>query len=113
MLDLVITILANTLGLYAAERIVPEVVFRGGFGELVLVGALLGMMFTILKPVLKVLTLPLMFLTLGLFSLVINGVLIWLLTILTPSITIDGLGAYVWTTLIVTIFNLLAHRLSK
>lgn len=113
LLDLLVTILANTLGLYAASRLVAGVHFTGGFLDLLLAGALLGIMFAVLKPVLRLLALPLLLLTLGLFSLVLNGLLLWLLTILSPSIIIESLAAYVWATLIVTIINLLAHRLSK
>lgn len=42
------------------------------------VGLIFGLLSTVIKPLLKLLSLPLIFLTLGLFTIVINGVVIWL-----------------------------------
>lgn len=106
-------ILANILGIYAASRIVPGFVFRGDFLDLALSGALLGLMFLLLKPLIKILSFPLLLVTLGLFSLVINGFLLWILTLVTPSVTIAGLAAYFWATVIITIINLINHRLAR
>ena len=113
MLNLIITILANGLGIFVASRWVAGFGFTGGFGELLLTGAVLGVFFMILKPVLKVLSFPVILLTLGLFSLVINAFLLWLLTLVVPVLTIQGLGAYVWGTILITIINLVAHRMAK
>ena len=44
----------------------------------------------LLKPVLSVLTLPINILTLGLFSLIVNAALFWLLSLLTPGLTVAG-----------------------
>lgn len=96
-----------------AGRLVPNFSFNGDFLALILSGTLLGAMFVLLKPLIKLLALPLLLITLGLFSLVINGFLLWVLTLLTNSITIDGLAAYVWGTLIITFINLLSHRLAR
>lgn len=105
--------MANVLGIYAAARIVPGFVFRGDFLDLVLSGALLGLMFLLLKPLIKILSLPLLLITLGLFSLVINGLLLWVLTLVTPSVTIAGLAAYFWATALITLINLVTHKLAR
>ena len=55
---------------------------------LVVVGAILGLVNATIKPVVKLLSLPLVILTLGLFALVVNGLLFWLVAAVS-----DGLGA--------------------
>ncbi len=91
----------------------PGFIFRGDFLDLVLYGALLGLMFLLLKPLMKILSLPLLLITLGLFSLVINGLLLWALTLVTPSVIIEGLASYVWATMLITLINLITHRLAR
>jgi putative membrane protein len=72
---------------------------------LILVGAVLGLINSFLKPILKLITFPLRIITLGLFSFVINLFLIWLLDILFLELEIKGLLALLWTTLIVFILS--------
>ena len=74
---------------------------------LLIVGGILGFMNMFIKPILSLLTLPLMILTLGLFPLIINMVLIWVLDILFLELIIIGLVPLFFTAVIALIINFL------
>jgi putative membrane protein len=82
-------ILAVATGL--AIHFVPEVTVTGGILEIVGVALVFGLITAILGPILKVLTLPIMVATLGLFSLVINFGLFLLTSWLMPTLDVNGL----------------------
>lgn len=100
-------IISGILGLFLASRFVPGVEFTGQIKTLLIAGAILGLVNFFIKPILKTITLPLRILTLGLFSLVINMLLIWIVAdILFPKeIEIKGLLPLFWTTLIIWVLN--------
>lgn len=68
---------------------------------LVLVGAALGLVNFFIKPVLKLITLPLRIITFGLFSLIINVLIILAVDIIFPELKIEGLISLFWTSVIV------------
>ena len=88
-------------GLYLAARFVPSVQIDGGIKTLLLAGAILGALNYFVKPILKVLSLPLRVLTLGLFSFVINMALVWGADILFPNLVIKGIFPLFLASLIV------------
>lgn len=66
----------NALALLAVGNLVPGI-HLGGFGDAMIAAFFLGLVNTLIRPVLLVLTLPATVLTLGLFIFVINGLLFW------------------------------------
>jgi len=80
MTKLVIRWLINFLALFAAAWLVPGIAVEGGGGWTVfaIMAIILGLVNAVLRPLLKLLTCPLILLTLGLFTLVINGFTLWL-----------------------------------
>ena len=78
MRQLLVRWLINTLALYLAVTYVPGFHFEGGPGALLLLAALFGIVNSALRPLLTLLTCPLVLLTLGLFTLVINALLLLL-----------------------------------
>ena len=72
MFELAIRILVNAIAVIAAVRLVPGADFRGEWWQLLLVAAIFGIINAYLRPILKLLSLPLNLLTFGLASLVIN-----------------------------------------
>ena len=80
MTKLVIRWLINFLALFAAAWLVRGITVDGGGGWTVfaIMAIILGLVNAILRPLLKLLTCPLILLTLGLFTLVINGFTLWL-----------------------------------
>ncbi|MBM3150865.1 MAG: phage holin family protein [Chloroflexi bacterium] len=68
----------NAAALYAAIAILPGLDFRGEWVGIVFLALIFGFVNALLRPLLKLLTCPLIVLTLGLFTLVINTFLFWL-----------------------------------
>src|SRR3982751_4400487 len=87
-----VRLLANALALWVATRVVPGVTYTGGGAPFLVVALVFGIINATLRPLLKLLTCPLILLTLGLFALVVNGLMLWLTASLSDSL---GLGFHV------------------
>ncbi|MEK7482298.1 MAG: phage holin family protein [Patescibacteria group bacterium] len=94
-------LIAAILGLYLASRFIPSVQVEGGLKILLMAGAILGVLNYFVKPILKLVSLPLRILTLGLFSFIINMALVWGADILFPGLIIKGIWPLFLTSLIV------------
>ena len=102
--------LANTLSLAAADWIFDSV-HIDGFWPLVIGGAVLGIANSIVKPILTLLTLPLIILTLGLALFAINVAMLALAEWIAPDFSIDGFWTYIGATIIVSLVNYVLHGL--
>ncbi len=78
----------HTLALFLLPKIIPGVLIYGGIGTLLLGGFVLTLMNFILKPILNIISFPFHLITLGLFSVITNSFLLYLLTIFVPGIII-------------------------
>ena len=92
---LVIRIAINAVALWVAVRLVPDVTFpaartfpAGEWWKLVAVALIFGLINAYLKPLAKALSLPARLLTLGLFSLVINAVLLLLVALVADAFSL-------------------------
>jgi putative membrane protein len=75
---LIIRLLINAAALLAAVWLIPGIHFTGGPGRLIGVAAVFGIVNALVRPILTVLSCPLIVITLGLFTLVINALLLLL-----------------------------------
>ena len=80
--------LLNALCLFLIAQVVSGLQIAGGFFTYILAGLCLTLLFKLLKPVLNLISLPLNVITLGLFSVVTNGIIFYVLTIFIPSVNI-------------------------
>ena len=96
--------LANIVSLIVADWIFGGVTIERWW-PLLLGAAVLGIANTIIKPILTVLTFPLVILTLGLFYFVINVLMLALAEWVAPDFSIDGFWTYVGATIVVSIVN--------
>ena len=71
-------LLVNAVALWVATSIVPGVTYDGGLLPFVGVAFMFGLINATLRPALKILTFPIIVLTLGIFALVVNGLMLWL-----------------------------------
>lgn len=113
MLRFIVRILGNALAIYLAAYFVPRFSFTDDWKMLLLAGFILALFNIILKPILKLISTPLIIITLGLFSLVINMGLLWLLAQFLSDIKISGFWAYFWGTLIITLINWIVAGLTR
>jgi putative membrane protein len=105
-----IRLLVNAAALWVATRVVPGVSFDGGTLPFLGVALVFGVINAVIRPVLKILTFPLILVTLGLFALVVNGLMLWLTSSLSASL---GLGFHVsgfwpafWGAIVVSLTSL-------
>src|SRR5436305_6974722 len=77
-MTLVIRLLVNAAALWVATRIVPGVTYRGDALPFLGVALVFGIVNAFIRPVAKLFTFPLIILTLGIFALVVNGLMLWL-----------------------------------
>ncbi len=85
-------LLVNAAALWVATRIVPGVTYAGGWAPFLGVALVFGVINATLRPVTKILTFPFIIVTLGVFALVVNGLMLWLTSALSASL---GLGFHV------------------
>lgn len=105
MIGFLVRILGNSIAIYAAFLFVPGFVIKGGIKEFLLAGILLGLLNKIVKPPIKLLTMPLIILSLGLFLVVINALMLWLVDYTFNFVVIENITALVWATIIVVMVN--------
>lgn len=101
MRNLFLKITSGILGLWIASQFISGVEFTGNWKTLLIAGLILGLINFFIKPILKLITLPLRILTLGLFSVIINAAMIWLVDIFFIELVIVGLMPLLWTTLVI------------
>ena len=80
--------LFNVFALWLASQILPTIGIPQGWQTMLFAGLTLSMLMLIVKPVLKILFIPINILTFGLLSWVINVIVIYLLTVFVPEIRI-------------------------
>lgn len=83
---LVLRLLINALALWAAVRFVPGLSFEGSPLALFGVAAVFGVLNAFVRPVLKLLTCPLLLLTLGLFTFILNAIMLALTAALSEAL---------------------------
>ena len=104
-------LLINASALWVATRIVPGVTHSGSEVSLFAVALVFGLLNALLRPLLALLSCPLLILTLGLFTLVINAFILWLTSALSGPLGIgfhvDGFWAAFLGALVVSIVSIL------
>jgi len=107
----VLRLLLNAAALWAVVKLVNGVTFQGGVVAFLGVALVFGVVNAFVKPLLMLFSIPLLLLTLGLFALVINGLVLWLTSGLSGAL---GLGFHVagfWPAflggLVVSVVNIL------
>jgi putative membrane protein len=101
----------NLAALWVADALWTSVDINGWKAYLI-GSAVLGIANTIIKPVLALLTLPLVVLTLGLFLFVLNIAMIALAEWIAPNFSIDGFWTYVGTVIVVWAVNWIGHAVA-
>ena len=105
MRSIITKVVINAFAIWIATLVVPQVDVGGNtWGNrilsLLIVGALFGVINTFIKPVVKLFTLPLYLLTLGLFTFVVNALMLKIVEWLSDKIGISfDAGPFFWSTL--------------
>jgi putative membrane protein len=98
VVDLIVKIIINAIGVYVAVLLVPQIHFpaadnllklEGNGWQVVVVALILALINAYVKPILKVLSFPITLMTVGLFSFVLNALLLLLVAWLSGQVDID------------------------
>ncbi len=112
-----IRLLVNAAALWVATRLVPGVTFDGGTLPFLGVALVFGVVNAFIRPLMQVLTFPLILVTLGLFLLVVNGLMLWLTSSLSASLGlgfhVTGFWAAFWGAIVVSVTSLLLSMLIR
>jgi putative membrane protein len=107
-----IAIAINAVALWVADLLFDSMSIHG-FWSYFLAALVLAIANAIIKPILTILTLPLIIVTLGLFLLVINIAMVGLAEWIAPHFSIDGFWTYVGVIVILWLVNWIADALSE
>ena len=130
---IILSIIANSAGLYIVDYFLKDFCFLNAAAAVcpekpeisliafVIGGILLGVLNTFVKPILKLISMPITFLTAGLFMFVVNGLvlglLVWIINTLALEnlsvLVLDGWITYIYAAVILGVFNILTHWLVK
>jgi putative membrane protein len=104
-----VRLLVNAAALWVATRIVPGVTYVGDWLPFLGVAIVFGVVNAFIRPVAKILTFPIILVTLGIFLFVINGLMLWLTSSLSVALGlgfhVDGFWAAFWGALVVTVVS--------
>ena len=105
-------LIVGGLGLLIAVSIVNGIVFSGSTGQFLVLALIFGLINAFLRPILRLLSCPLILLTLGLFIFIINALLLLISAGLAQSIGIpfhvDGFGAALVGSIVISVVSVLA-----
>jgi putative membrane protein len=107
MKNFVIRLVVNAAALWVAASFVGGIQLSEGFGNILWVALLFGVVNAILKPILMLFSIPFLIFTLGLFALVVNGALLLITARLTEHLTVSGLGSAILGSIIISIVTML------
>jgi putative membrane protein len=107
---LIATLLANALGLLATAYFVPGISFTGDYVQLGIAALIMALFNMIVRPIAMLLSLPFIILTLGIFYFVVNGILLWAVSLFISGYTVQGvIPAGILGALVLGIVNWLVH----
>jgi putative membrane protein len=103
--------LISVLAVLIAEHVVPGIRYDAWI-DLIVATLVLGFLNNFIKPLLILFSLPILLLTLGLFTLVINALLLLLVSYIVKGFHVDGFGAAFWGALVISIATIILNFLT-
>ncbi|MBA7667670.1 hypothetical protein ES703_75767 [subsurface metagenome] len=76
-----------------------------------LAGLLLGLLNLLVKPIVKILSLPINILTLGIFNIIINAGMLWIVDSIIKGLEIEGFWGYVWSSIVISIISIVVSKI--
>jgi len=99
----------NVVALYVAAVLLDDVTFGGEWGTLLIAALVFTEVNVLLRPIVKLLSLPFIVLTLGLFLLVVNALMLYVTDWLVDDFDIRSFGAGLLAAIIVSVVNWALH----
>jgi len=106
----IVRLIINIVAIVIISYLFPRMIRVDGFLAALVAAFLLGIVNTILRPILVFLTFPITLLTLGLFLLVINGLMLWLVSALVRGFHVSGFWGAVLGSILISIVSWILSR---
>lgn len=106
MLNIVWNILLLSVAVFVVAKIIPGIHIKS-FGTAIMVGVVYSVINFLLYKILIFLSLPVIFITLGLFVIIINAFLLWLTDLLIEDFEIKGFGTTIIASILISLCNML------
>jgi len=105
-----------TFSIAVASYFLPFIIISGNtiwdkFKIAFLAGLLLGLFNLLVKPIVKVLSLPINILTLGLFNIIINAGMLWIVDSIIKGLEIEGFWGYVLSSIVISIISIVVSKI--
>ncbi len=110
---LLLSWISNAIVLALVGWILSGVTFHGSFWAVVFAAAVFGILNTILKPILRLITLPIAIITLGIAWFFVSLFMLWLTQLIVPKFDIHGFWNYVLATILVWAVNLVVDAILR
>ncbi len=112
-MNLIVRLVAGALGFWAATTLISGVSVNGGAWSYLWVALIFGLINGVLGSIIKLLTLPAILLSLGLFSFVINAAMLMLTARWSDSLDVINFWSALWGSLIISIVTTIVNRAFK
>lgn len=113
----ILRLLINAAALWVATRVVDGVTYAGGWLPFFGVALIFGVVNTVVGFISKLLTFPLIIVTLGLFILIINGLMLWLTSAVSEALElgfhVEGFWPAVWGALVVSVISMTLNFMTR
>jgi putative membrane protein len=107
MQNLIIRLFVNAVALWVAAQLIGGISLSGEFWPILLVAAVFGLVNALIKPFALLLSLPFLILTLGLFTIVVNALMLMLTAALVDALTVESFLTAVLGSLLISIVSFL------
>ncbi|MDO4535436.1 MAG: phage holin family protein [Clostridium perfringens] len=112
MKKLVVNLLVSALSLYICSNFLSSM-YIGSIGTLIILSIVIGALNNTIKPIMKLFSLPITILTFGLFSLVINAIVLKIAFFLVPNASLYGFFNAIIASILLSLFNWILYGLFK
>lgn len=110
MAYIILRVMINALSIVAAVKLVEGITFSGQWWKMIIIGAIFGLVNSLIKPIITFFTFPFIILTLGIFTLIINTLMLIITSHLSESLNlglqIKGFWPAFWGAIIVSIVSM-------
>ena len=107
----IIRLLANTLIIMGIAFLFPSLIWVNSWVSALGAAFILGIVNTVIRPIFILLTLPLTLVTLGLFLLVVNALMLWLVAALVGGLHVNGFGGAFFGSILISAVSWVFSRM--
>ncbi|MBI5644619.1 phage holin family protein [Candidatus Kaiserbacteria bacterium] len=110
-MHMVLGYLGTVAAVILTVSLVPGIEVRGGWVTILLVALVWSVITMVVKPVLGILTLPVNIVTFGLFSIILNALLFWAMTLIVSGFFVTGFLPALLGAVVLSIISWLIHKI--